>query len=57
MITFYLAIAAAYTLYFYWLVTTDAQATMHAYEIADADPQSRVDLTVNDYFFADRFEG
>jgi hypothetical protein len=30
----YLSIAAFYTLYFYWLITTDAQATMHAHELA-----------------------
>ncbi len=56
MITFYLALASLYTLYFMWLISTNEQDTRHTQELADADPESRVDLTVNDYFFADRFE-
>ena len=55
-ITLSLLLFAAYTLYFYWLVSTDEQATMHAYELADADKHSRVGLTVNDYFFNDNYE-
>lgn len=57
MNTFYLAVAAAYTLYFYWLVTTDAQAARHVQELADADKHSQRDMTVNDYFFSDDLEG
>ena len=52
-VTLILAILSLYTLYFMWLISTDEQATRHAQELADADPQSRVRLTVNDYFFAD----
>ncbi len=57
MNTIYLAIIAAYTLYFYWLVTTDAQDTRHEQAIADADKLSRKDMTVNDYFFNDNDKG
>ena len=56
MNTIYLAIAASYILYFMWLISTNEQDTRHAQELADADPESRVSLTVNDYFFADKFE-
>lgn len=55
-VTIYLAIVSAYALYFHWLISTDAQATMHAYELADADKHSRVDMTVNDYFFNDNYK-
>lgn len=56
MNTLYLAIAASYTLYFYWLISTHTQEVRHCQELADADPESRANLTVNDYFFADKFE-
>jgi hypothetical protein len=54
--TFYLAIAALYTLYFMWLISSDEQENRHLQEIADADPESRADLTVNDYFFEDNYK-
>lgn len=49
MNTFYLAIAAAYTLYFYWLITTNEQELRHAKEL-------KAGVTVNDYFFNDDHE-
>lgn len=57
MITFYLALTATYALYFHWLVSTDAQASMHAYELAALDPHKhKQGMTVNDYFFNNEYE-
>ncbi len=55
VITFTLAILSLYALYFMWLISSNEQATRHARELADADPESRVNMTVNDYFYHDYY--
>lgn len=55
MNTYYLAIAAAYTLYFMWLISTNEQETRHLQEIADADPHDQHGMSVNDYFYDDNY--
>jgi len=57
MVTFYLALASLYTLYFMWLISTNEQDTRHMQELADADKHNQAGMTVNDYFFNDDLEG